>query len=586
MRDQVFISYCHEDKDWLEGLQKALKPLMRKGVVNVWDDTHIQAGQKWGEEIKTALSRAKVAVLLVSLDFLASDFIDEGELPPLLNAAAGEDLTIIWVPVGHSGFADTEIAKYQAAFDPARPLSTLTPAEADEALVEISKKIIKAATANIMEAPKPFALSIENTDHPVRRHPPLTDADTGEKPEEFDSANAVVQEMFDDQRRTQRAAENAPTPAASAGSAATVVPPPPASPAAVAKPAATSPPAPSSPEAVSLEMPEGPVRIDSPFYIHPAGVARCYEEIEKPGALIRIKSPKAMGKSSLMVRLLAHAEGKGYRTVRLKLEEANQKTFTDPDSFMKWFCAAVGKEVGLSIRTEEHWDDMYGANTNATGYFEHYLLQPGSAPLVLAIDNFDRVFNHAAIETDFFSLLRSWHEDGRSIERWEQLHLIIAHAQDYLQKDINQSPFNVGLPVELGEFSSDQVRELVRRHGQALDEAQVDQLIDLVGGHPYLVRMGLYQLAQGLGFDAFLRTAATEAGLYGNHLLGLRKPLEDHPELGTALSKVLESDGRVMLRPEDAFKLDSLGLLVREENHVKLRCRLYLDYFVERPLSY
>jgi hypothetical protein len=181
---------------------------------------------------------------------------------------------------------------------------------------------------------------------------------------------------------------------------------------------------------VSLEIPEGTVRIDSPFYIHPAGVARCYEEIEKPGALIRIKSPKAMGKSSLMVRLLAHAAGKGYRTVRLKLEEANQKTFADPDSFMKWFCAAVGKGVGLRIRTEEYWDDMYGANTNGTEYFENYLLQPGSAPLVLAIDNFDLVFNHAAIETDFEALLRSWHEDGRSNERWEQLHLIIAHAQE------------------------------------------------------------------------------------------------------------------------------------------------------------
>lgn len=334
---------------------------------------------------------------------------------------------------------------------------------------------------------------------------------------------------------------------------------------------------------MGLEMPEGPVRHDSPLYIHPAEENRCFEEIEKPGALIRIKSPKGMGKSSLTARLLAYAASKGYRTVALNLEEANQKFFEDPDRFMQWFCAAVGKGLGLRIKTEDYWDDIFGANDNSRDYFEKYLLKSDSAPLVLAIDNFDRVFAHGSIETDFCGLLRSWHELARSNGLWEQFRLIIAHAQEsYLQKDINQSPFNVGLPVDLGEFSAAQVRELVRLHGLTLDDQHVDQLIALVGGHPYLVRMALYQLANGLSFAEFQRTAATDAGLYGNHLLGLLKALEDHPELGTALRKVMAAEEPVMLRSEEAFKLDSLGLVVREENKVKPRCRLYQNYFLQR----
>ncbi len=144
-RDQVFISYSHKDKQWLERFQTMLKPMIRKGLT-VWEDTQIRAGQRWHEEIQGALTRAKVAVLLVSPDFLASDFIDEHELPPLLNAAEKEGLTIIWIPVRHSLYEETEIEQYQAAHDPNEPLVGLDPAEQDRALVKICKAI-KAAMA-------------------------------------------------------------------------------------------------------------------------------------------------------------------------------------------------------------------------------------------------------------------------------------------------------------------------------------------------------------------------------------------------------------------------------------------------------
>ena len=100
-----------------------------------------------------------------------------------------------------------------------------------------------------------------------------------------------------------------------------------------------------------------------------------------------------------------------------------------------------------------YWDDIFGANDNSTDYFENYLLQEGTPPLVLAIDNFDRVFQYIDIETDFCGLLRGWHERSKTKKQWEKLRLIVVHSQEsYAQKDINQSPFNVGQVIELTDF--------------------------------------------------------------------------------------------------------------------------------------
>ena len=126
-------------------LQTMLAPLIRNRKLSIWSDQDIEPGARWKETIDEALDSASVAVLLVSPDFLASDFIVQHELSPLLNKAQKHGVTILWIAISASLYKSTEIAHYQAANDPSKPLDTLTPAQINQALVRISEKILEAA---------------------------------------------------------------------------------------------------------------------------------------------------------------------------------------------------------------------------------------------------------------------------------------------------------------------------------------------------------------------------------------------------------------------------------------------------------
>jgi internalin A len=144
-RSQLFISYSHRDSKWVERLRTMLRPLEQRHGLELWDDSRIQPGSLWREEIEKALASARVALLLVSSDFLASDFVTRNELPTLFRAAKQEGLRILWVPLRPCLWQHIpEIEQYQAAIPPDRTLASMTEeVEQEEAFVQIAEEIMK-----------------------------------------------------------------------------------------------------------------------------------------------------------------------------------------------------------------------------------------------------------------------------------------------------------------------------------------------------------------------------------------------------------------------------------------------------------
>ena len=142
-RSGVFVSYSRKDKKWLDSLMEHLAPLRQRGM-DVWTDQQIEPGNLWNQEIEKRLAMTRVAILLVTPSYLSSQYVVSHELPALLIAAEQKGLLIFWIPVIASSYTETEIAQFQAAHAPSKPLNTLSGAKRAEALVNIAAKLSKS----------------------------------------------------------------------------------------------------------------------------------------------------------------------------------------------------------------------------------------------------------------------------------------------------------------------------------------------------------------------------------------------------------------------------------------------------------
>ena len=229
------------------------------------------------------------------------------------------------------------------------------------------------------------------------------------------------------------------------------------------------------------------------------------------------------------------------------------------------------------------WDADSGPNEKFERYLRRHVLRVNGQDrsLVWAMDEIDLLFNKP-YSSEIFALFRSWHNE-RAFDPdgpWGRLTLCIAYATEehLFINDLNQSPFNVGTRLALGDFSTEEVGELALRHGGLLSQASDrERFLRLVGGHPYLVRHGLSELSGGVDLAALEAGATHGDGPFSDHLRRLLALLRRDSDLSDAIQEVLQN--RPCPTSDSFYRLRSAGVILGESPQTaRLRCGLYADY--------
>ena len=337
---------------------------------------------------------------------------------------------------------------------------------------------------------------------------------------------------------------------------------------------------------VKINFPSSPVVANSPLYINrpPIEDLAC-SEIERPGCLLRIEGARKIGKSSLLNQIIAHASAKQYATVNIDFQEVENSLFGNIDKLLQWFCASITLQTGLPLELDKYWQPEIGSKVSCKIYLE-YILRRIDRPVVVVINELNRLFEYQDVTKDFLSMLRFWHEQSKNNPLWKYLRLVLVYSTDvYVWLNLNQSPINVGLLIDLPLFTFPQTVELARRYSLDLkfSERELVNLYQMLDGHPHLTSLAFYHLhRETITLKQLIATAATPEGIFGSHLLNLLVLLQSDRNLISNFKDAIAAEEPVFLNAIAAHKLKSLGLVEYEQGKIKPLCQLYRLYFKQQ----
>jgi hypothetical protein len=334
-----------------------------------------------------------------------------------------------------------------------------------------------------------------------------------------------------------------------------------------------------------LEVPTGVVPLDSPFYVRRWADEQLEGQLAQSGTITTVRGSRQAGKTSLLARGIAYAQERGLLVISLDFQELLEGAdLLELDRFLKYLAYAIADRAAIpAADIESKWARPLSAKARMTRFMEGEILQSVSTPVVLVLDEADMLFD-TSFYGDFFGLLRSWHNRRATDPLWEKLSIVMAISThpSLLIDDVNQSPFNVGLTIDLEDLDEEQVCFLNGKHDQPLWREDVPKVMALLGGQPFLIRQALYTLVtEKKTWPQLEPVIDKEDGPFGSHLRYYLGLLQGDAELWEAMRQVVFE--RKCPDTRELLRLEAAGL-VRECEDGRCVCRygLYARFFGRR----
>lgn len=334
-----------------------------------------------------------------------------------------------------------------------------------------------------------------------------------------------------------------------------------------------------------LEAPGGAVKLSDKLYVEREADARLKEQLTKWGTTTTIRAPRQIGKTSLLMRGIHTARSQGQAVVFFDVQGSGRERLATLDVFLRSLAEATSDELDLDESLlDQAWQGTRSSSVKLQRFLEKQVLPGLNQPLILAMDEADSLL-WTNFYIDFFGLLRSWHNRRATNPEWDKFNMVLVISTEpyLLIPDVNQSPFNVGLHLELSDFTFEQVRDLNARHGSPVAANDLPHLMDLLQGHPYLMRRALYALvAERMSWAQFVRDAPSDEGPFSDHLRHQYWGIRDKPDLKRALKEIINT--RRCSDEMALFRLLKAGLVKGGGSNTTCRCSLYEAYFKDKLL--
>lgn len=328
-----------------------------------------------------------------------------------------------------------------------------------------------------------------------------------------------------------------------------------------------------------LTEPGGSIMLGDRFYIERDSDEKLRREIVKNGVTITIQASRQTGKSSLLARGIHYAHTNS-NVVYVDLQSIGQDEFESADRFLRYFARTITKKLRMNEEfVNEIWEEKLGPQDKLVKVMEEYILPKSEKQIILAIDEADRLLG-VPFHSDFFALIRSWHNNRAIDSQWKRLNIamVIATEPYLLISNPNQSPFNVGVKLNLEDFSREQVQDLNHRHGNPIKDKDLEAFFELLSGHPYLTRKALYLLvSEHWTWENLYKHAADDQGPFADNLRRQLWFIQGDNRLQEAFRQVLyenKSDDDKLL-----WRLSHAGLIKGAGSLYYPRCGLYNRYF-------